>query len=173
MLHMPRRSVTRFFIPLIDVLTLLFCVFLVMPLAKGTGEDAAPTVAEELKRAQAEIDRLWSALTEGGATERCGWLKDRWGLSWQIIPRRLGELMSDPDRFKFHGDQHYLKTAGEMRSLFREVPESCDNTLWIAERAKVDIEFGKPQLPNFPIPAGFADDAAYLEHLTFEGARER
>jgi predicted 3-demethylubiquinone-9 3-methyltransferase (glyoxalase superfamily) len=49
---------------------------------------------------QAEIDRLWNALKEGGATERCGWLKDRWGLSWQIIPRRLGELMSDPDRAK-------------------------------------------------------------------------
>jgi predicted 3-demethylubiquinone-9 3-methyltransferase (glyoxalase superfamily) len=49
---------------------------------------------------QADIDRLWSALKEGGATERCGWLKDRWGLSWQIVPRRLGELMSDPDRAK-------------------------------------------------------------------------
>ncbi len=49
---------------------------------------------------QAEIDRLWNALTEGGSTERCGWLKDRWGLSWQITPRRLGELMSDPDRAK-------------------------------------------------------------------------
>jgi predicted 3-demethylubiquinone-9 3-methyltransferase (glyoxalase superfamily) len=49
---------------------------------------------------QAEIDRLWNALKEGGATERCGWLKDRWGLSWQVVPRRLGELMSDPDRAK-------------------------------------------------------------------------
>jgi len=49
---------------------------------------------------QAEIDRLWDALKENGATERCGWLKDRWGLSWQIIPKRLGELMGDPDRAK-------------------------------------------------------------------------
>ena len=47
---------------------------------------------------QAEIDRLWDALKEGGAVERCGWLRDRWGLCWQIIPKRLGELMSDPDR---------------------------------------------------------------------------
>ena len=57
-----------------------------------------------------------------------------------------------------------------MRHLFRELPEACDNTLWIAERADVEIEFGKPQLPDFPIPEGFADDAAYLAHLTFEGA---
>src|SRR4051812_15957852 len=86
---------------------------------------------------------------------------------------QTGSLMSDPDRFKFHGDQHFLKTASEMRSLFTEVPEACDNSLWIAERAKVEIEFGKPQLPNFPLPEGFTDDAAYLEHLTFEGARAR
>jgi DNA polymerase III subunit alpha len=86
---------------------------------------------------------------------------------------QTGSLMSDPDRFKFHGDEHYLKTAGEMRYLFREIPEACDNTLWVAERCDVEIEFGKPQLPEFPLPEGFADDAAYLEHLTFAGARER
>jgi len=46
---------------------------------------------------QAEIDRLWDALKEGGSVEHCGWLKDRWGLSWQITPKRLGELMGDAD----------------------------------------------------------------------------
>ncbi len=46
---------------------------------------------------QAEIDRLWDALTEGGSDIACGWLKDRYGLSWQIIPRRLMELLNDPD----------------------------------------------------------------------------
>ena len=45
---------------------------------------------------QAEIDRLWNALKEGGSVEQCGWLRDRWGLSWQITPKRLGELMRDP-----------------------------------------------------------------------------
>ncbi|CAB4618283.1 unannotated protein [freshwater metagenome] len=86
---------------------------------------------------------------------------------------QTGSLMSDPDRFKFHGDQHYLKSAAEMRHLFSEVPEACDNTLWIAERCNVEIEFGNPQLPNFPLPEGFADDGEYLRHLTFEGARQR
>jgi predicted 3-demethylubiquinone-9 3-methyltransferase (glyoxalase superfamily) len=46
---------------------------------------------------QAEIDRLWSALSEGGSTEPCGWLKDRYGLSWQIVPRGFREMASDPD----------------------------------------------------------------------------
>jgi DNA polymerase-3 subunit alpha len=82
-------------------------------------------------------------------------------------------LLSDPKRFKFEGTEHYLKSAAEMRYLFRDFPEACDNTLWIAERADVTIEFGKPQLPNFPIPEGFDDDAGYLDHLTWEGARTR
>jgi predicted 3-demethylubiquinone-9 3-methyltransferase (glyoxalase superfamily) len=49
---------------------------------------------------QAELDRLWDALQEGGAVEQCGWLRDRWGLCWQVTPKRLGELMRDPDRDK-------------------------------------------------------------------------
>ena len=47
---------------------------------------------------QAEVDRLWAALSEGGNIEQCGWLRDRWGLCWQIVPRVLGEMMKDPDR---------------------------------------------------------------------------
>ncbi|MBA3286623.1 MAG: DNA polymerase III subunit alpha [Acidimicrobiia bacterium] len=86
---------------------------------------------------------------------------------------QTNSMLSDPKRFKFEGTEHYLKTADEMRYLFREVPEACDNTLWVAERAAVEIEFGDPQLPMFPLPAGFADDAAYLAHLTWEGAAER
>jgi predicted 3-demethylubiquinone-9 3-methyltransferase (glyoxalase superfamily) len=49
---------------------------------------------------QAEIDRLWDALGKDGRYEACGWLRDRWGLAWQITPKRLGELMGDPDRAK-------------------------------------------------------------------------
>jgi predicted 3-demethylubiquinone-9 3-methyltransferase (glyoxalase superfamily) len=46
---------------------------------------------------QAEIDRLWDALGKGGKVEQCGWLKDRYGLSWQITPKVLGQMMKDKD----------------------------------------------------------------------------
>ena len=50
---------------------------------------------------QEEVDIYWEALTaNGGEESRCGWLKDRFGLSWQIIPKKLGQLMGDPDREK-------------------------------------------------------------------------
>ncbi len=45
---------------------------------------------------QDEIDRLWAALSEGGSPGQCGWLKDRYGLSWQIVPSVLPELLNDP-----------------------------------------------------------------------------
>lgn len=49
---------------------------------------------------QAEVDDLWEKLTEGGAESQCGWLVDRFGLSWQIIPSILPKLLGDPDREK-------------------------------------------------------------------------
>jgi len=49
---------------------------------------------------QRELDRYWNALLDGGTPEQCGWLKDRYGLSWQIVPAVLGRMMADPDRAK-------------------------------------------------------------------------
>ena len=49
---------------------------------------------------QAEVDELWEKLTEGGEESQCGWLKDKFGLSWQIVPSVLGELLNDPDAEK-------------------------------------------------------------------------
>ena len=86
---------------------------------------------------------------------------------------QTGSTMDDPKRFKFDGDEHYLKSAAEMRALFRDYPEACDNTLWIAERARVEIDFGKPRLPSFPLPSGFESASSYLRSLTMEGARAR
>ena len=49
-------------------------------------------------QSQEEVDELWTKLSEGGAPSQCGWLKDKYGLSWQIVPSRLPELMQSSDR---------------------------------------------------------------------------
>ncbi len=49
---------------------------------------------------QAEVDYYWDKLLMGGEAEQCGWLKDKYGINWQVVPKQLGELMSDPDSVK-------------------------------------------------------------------------
>ena len=87
---------------------------------------------------------------------------------------QTGSLKSDENRLKFHGNDFYVKSASEMRRLFPddEFPGACDNTLWIVERASVDLEFGKILLPQFPVPQGHTE-LSYLEELVYTGAKER
>ena len=63
---------------------------------------------------QAEVDRYWDKLTDGGEEGPCGWLKDRYGLSWQIVPKALTELIADPDREK---SQRVMKAMLEMKKI--------------------------------------------------------
>jgi len=87
---------------------------------------------------------------------------------------QTGSMKSDEDRFKFHSQEFYVKSAAQMRSLFPsdEFPDACDNTLLIAERANVDIEFGRTLLPPFTVPQGHNEDS-YLRELVMKGASDR
>jgi predicted 3-demethylubiquinone-9 3-methyltransferase (glyoxalase superfamily) len=73
---------------------------------------------------QQEVDRLWGALTEGGEESQCGWLKDRYGLSWQIVPKRLGELLSDPDPGR---SQRAMQAMLQMKKIEIKVMEDAAN----------------------------------------------
>jgi len=63
---------------------------------------------------QEEVDQLWEKLSQGGRKDRCGWLQDKYGLSWQIIPRALQQLMSDPDPKK---SQSVMKAMLQMDKI--------------------------------------------------------
>jgi predicted 3-demethylubiquinone-9 3-methyltransferase (glyoxalase superfamily) len=63
---------------------------------------------------QREVDELWAKLTDGGEEGRCGWLKDRFGLSWQVVPRALGEMLGDPDPAK---SQRVMQAMLQMRKI--------------------------------------------------------
>ena len=85
---------------------------------------------------------------------------------------QTGKTVGDRDRLKFPTDAFYLKSAEEMKAAFPDIPESIRNTLVIAEQCDFEFEFGKSQVPRFPVPQGFTDET-YLRHLSREGLKRR
>jgi DNA polymerase III subunit alpha len=70
-----------------------------------------------------------------------------------------GSTLADPKRFKFENSEFYLKSAQQMRQLFKDFPESCDNTLLIAERCNTTMREGENLLPRFTVPSGESEDS--------------
>ena len=70
-----------------------------------------------------------------------------------------GSTLADPKRFKFENSEFYLKSAQQMRQLFKDFPESCDNTLLIAERCNTTMREGENLLPRFTVPNGESEDS--------------
>ena len=85
---------------------------------------------------------------------------------------QTGTTMADPNRWRFSTEEFYLKSAEEMRTVFKELPEAYKNTLAVAERCNVDLTFGQFHLPRYQVPDGFTLDS-YLEHLAFAGLTAR
>ena len=85
---------------------------------------------------------------------------------------QTGTTMGDPNRWKFSTNEFYVKSADEMRAVLKDLPEAYRNTLAVAERCNVDLQFGQFHLPNYQVPAGYTLDS-YLEHLAFEGLASR
>ena len=94
--------------------------------------------------------------------------REDWEFHDVLLCIQTNKLVDDIKRMRFNSDDYYLKSPKEMRELFKDLPEASDNTLKIAERCNVEIEFGKLQLPHFKIPAQFANSATYLRVLCVE-----
>ena len=85
---------------------------------------------------------------------------------------QTGKRLQDEDRMRYEGGQYYVKSPEEMQELFPYIPEALENTHKIAERCKVEIEFGVTKLPKFDVPKGYTA-WKYLNRLCFEGLQER
>jgi len=86
---------------------------------------------------------------------------------------QTGKLVNDADRLRFDTDQFYFKSPQEMMQVFQEIPEACSNSIEIAEKCNVVLEFGKMYLPHFPLPDGCRSAEDCLRTLTEQGLRER
>ncbi len=76
-----------------------------------------------------------------------------------------GSTLDDPNRFKFDGDGYYVKSAAEMRQIFRDNPEACDSTLLIAERCDVEFNTSANYMPNFPVPQGETEESWFIKEV--------
>ncbi|MGM0931490.1 MAG: DNA polymerase III subunit alpha [Actinomycetota bacterium] len=76
-----------------------------------------------------------------------------------------GSSLADPKRFKFDADEFYLKSPAEMRAIFRDVPEACDNTLLIAERCNVEFNTKASYMPRFPVPEGENEESWFVKEV--------
>ncbi|ANS78261.1 DNA polymerase III alpha subunit [Serinicoccus hydrothermalis] len=77
-----------------------------------------------------------------------------------------GSTMQDPNRFQFNGDGYYLKSAAEMREVWRELPEACDNTLLVADRCDISFTEGEGRyMPRFPVPEGEDETSWFIKEV--------
>ncbi len=76
-----------------------------------------------------------------------------------------GSTMNDANRFQFEGDGYYLKTPAQMREVFSELPDACDNTLLIAERCNVKFATGRNLMPRFQVPEGETEDTWFVKEV--------
>lgn len=83
-----------------------------------------------------------------------------------------GSNLYEPNRFKFDSEEFYLKTPAQMRELFADFPEACDNTLLIAERCEVEFPEGQSLMPEFPVPDGHTE-GSWFEKEVAEGMQRR
>jgi DNA polymerase-3 subunit alpha len=89
-----------------------------------------------------------------------------------LLSVQSGSTLADPKRFKFDNSEFYVKTAEQMRHLFRDNPEACDNTLLIAERCNVTLREGENLMPRFEVPPGESEDS-WLRSESLRGLHER
>ena len=83
-----------------------------------------------------------------------------------------GSTLADPKRFKFENSEFYLKSAKQMRELFKDFPESCDNTLLIAERCNTTMREGENLLPQFPVPNNESEDSWLIKQANIGLAKK-
>lgn len=107
------------------------------------------------------------------ATNDCHYLKKEEAKAHEVLLCiQTKSTLADPKRMKFSSDEFYFKSPEEMEFLFREVPEALKNTLEIARRCNLKLEFGKPNLPLYPLGRG-ESISKYLEDLCWKGLRKR
>ena len=107
------------------------------------------------------------------ATNNCHYLnKEDFRAHEILLCLQTGKTISDPYRMQYPAPEFYFKSPEEMTELFREIPEAITNTLKIAERCELELEFDKLNLPDYPVPESYTLET-YLEEISRKGLKDR
>jgi DNA polymerase III subunit alpha len=117
-------------------------------------------VRDDLMRLAKELDLPLLATNDLHYTRR----EDAEGHS-ALLCVQSGSTLADPNRFKFDSEDFYLKTPQEMREVWSDLPEACDNTLLIAERCNIEFAEGRNLMPRFPVPEGESEETWFLKEV--------
>jgi DNA polymerase-3 subunit alpha len=117
-------------------------------------------VRDDLMRLAKELDLPLLATNDLHYTRR----EDAEGHS-ALLCVQSGSTLADPNRFKFDSEDFYLKTPQEMREVWSELPEACDNTLLVAERCNIEFAEGRNLMPRFPVPEGESEETWFLKEV--------
>jgi DNA polymerase III subunit alpha len=117
-------------------------------------------VRDDLMRLAKELDLPLLATNDLHYTRR----EDAEGHS-ALLCVQSGSTLADPNRFKFDSEDFYLKTPQEMRAVWGELPEACDNTLLVAERCNIEFAEGRNLMPRFPVPEGESEETWFLKEV--------
>lgn len=90
-----------------------------------------------------------------------------------LLCMQTGKKVSDENRMRFNNDSYYLKSEIEMRQLFPNFSQACDNTQKIADMCNFDFEFGVIHLPDYETPEGYPDNYTFFKELCYRGMKER
>ena len=108
------------------------------------------------------------------AANDCHYMRKHDALSHEaLLCIQTGTTMDDPKRMRFSVEEFYFKSAEEMKKLFSEIPEAILNTIEIAEKCNLELDFSKKYLPHFNVPKEESNPNSYLERLTKEGCKKR
>ena len=108
------------------------------------------------------------------ATNDCHYLRHEDAAAHDVLLCiQTGKTVHDAKRLQYETDQLYFKSPDEMRARFEDLPEALANTLAVAERCNVKLDFGKPLLPAFPLPEGWTSAEDHLRDLAWKGLNER
>src|SRR5207245_6918926 len=100
------------------------------------------------------------------ATNDCHYLRHEDAAAHDVLLCiQTGKTVNDTKRMQMHTDQLFFRSPAEMKASFPDFPEALRNTLTIAERCNLQLDFGKPLLPAFPLPPGAGSPEAYLRTL--------